>query len=168
MPAASRSLLDHLPVEERRLVTDFFGAFAHAEYVLKSLGYIRRGREDAQADWDAFANSIKERFHPRTSRNLRDSWVVLTHYPPRKQVLVDGRLGWREAPRPAGLSAAAWGLLLVRRIRNNLFHGAKFILGGAEQFTRDRELVSAALAFLRHAINLARPPLRGSSGYRVA
>ena len=168
MVPVSRSLLDYLPPRERGLVTNFFGAFAHAEYVLKSDGYIRRGREDAQADWDAFANSIKSRFRPSASRELQGAWAMLIDHPPRKQVIVDGRLGWREAPRPKGISAAAWGLLLVRRIRNNLFHGAKFVVGGTEQFARDRELVSAAHVLLMHALDLARPPGRRRSAHRAA
>ena len=168
MCPVTTSLLDHLPDRERSLVTEFFGAFAHAEYVLKSLGYIRRGREDAQADWDVFANSIKTRFRPRASADLRQAWTALTNQPPRKQVILDGQLGWRDAPRPPGRPAAAWGLVLVRRVRNNLFHGSKFILGGAGQFTRDRELVSAALVVLQHAVGLARSRTGRRSGHRAA
>jgi hypothetical protein len=53
----------------------------------------------------------------------------------------------------AGLTDESYGLLLVRRIRNNLFHGAKFLLGGERDFDRDRQLVEAALTVLDVAMN---------------
>jgi hypothetical protein len=136
------------------MACDFFAAFAFAEFELKTNGYIRRGRDDAQADWDAFAAAIARRFRHRKSRTFEKAWQVLTASPPRKQVSRGGRLAWKVTPRPAGISDAAWGLILVRRVRNNLFHGAKFIVGGAEQFARDRELVQAAHTVLDEAMHM--------------
>jgi hypothetical protein len=168
MTRVSRSLLDYLPPNDQKLVADFFGSFARAECRLKELGYIRRGREDAQADWDAFASDVEPRFRPAKPGDLKRVWMLLTENPPRKQVVRDGALAWKATPRSPGLSDAAWGLLLVRRVRNNLFHGAKFMLGGAEQFGRDRELVAAALTLLEHAMRRARPRPRVPSRGRAA
>lgn len=154
------SLLGYLPLPEAALATEFFGAFAMAEYSLKTLGYIRQGREDAQADWSAYARTIQKGFREAAPRQFKRAWEALTQHPPRKQVSVAGRLAWKDTPRPAGMADAAWGLLLVRRVRNNLFHGAKFTLGGSDQFRRDRDLISAALMVLDHAMRLARPAVR--------
>jgi hypothetical protein len=162
MPSHRRSLLDYLPPTDQAMVQGFFAEFALAEFDLKMLGFIRRGREDAQADWDAFASAIERRFRVNQTRALAKAWRALTTNPPRKQVVRDGHLGWRTTARPR-ISDAAWGLLLVRRVRNNLFHGAKFILGGSEQFARDRELVSAAQTILQGAMRLARPRERGAA-----
>ena len=148
------SLLDYLPEQERSLVNEFFSAFATAEYELKRMGFIRRGSEEAQADWDAYASAIRQRFRVDRPPRFAKSWRVLTSNPPRKQVVQRGRLGWKQAARPTGISDAAWGLTLVRRVRNNLFHGAKFILGPGNQFVRDRELVQAAKDILEGALDL--------------
>ena len=163
MPSPRPTLLDYLPPPDRKLVEGFFAAFATAEFELKRLGFIRRGTEDAQADWDAFASAIERRFRVGHPRTLARAWRALTAFPPRKQVVRDGRLGWKSTSRPSGTSDAAWGLLLVRRIRNNLFHGSKFLLGGSEQFSRDREFVSAAHTVLEVAMQLARPHRRSAA-----
>ena len=163
MAGRTRSPLSYLPPAERTLVQSFFAEFAFAEFQLKSLGYIQGGREEAKADWDAFAKSIARPFAAKQSPEFTQAWKTLTSAPPRKQVVVKGRLGWKSTSRPPGLSDAAWGLLLVRRIRNNLFHGAKFIVGGAEQFGRDRDLVAAAQSILESAIQLAGPRKRGAA-----
>lgn len=148
------SLLDHLSEGERELVQEFFAAFAAAEFELKMRGFVRRGSEDAHADWDRFADSIRQRFRVDRPPTLAKAWRTLTAKPPRKQAVRAGGLAWKESPRPAGTSDAAWGLQLVRRVRNNLFHGAKFMLGGSEQFVRDRDLVSAALLVLEAALEI--------------
>ena len=148
------SLWDHLPRAEKELVQEFIGAFPAAEFELKERGFLRRGSDDAQADWDSFAGTIQQRFRVDRPPALAKAWRVLTTSPPRKQVIRNGRLAWKESPRPAGVSDAAWGLLLVRRVRNNLFHGAKFILGGSDDFVRDRDLIRAALVVLDAALSV--------------
>ena len=148
-----RNLFDYLPEREKELVQDFFSAFAASEYELKVHGFIRRGSEDAQADWDRYASTIHQRFNIRRAP-IAKAWKTLTANPPRKQVVRAGRLAWKPTEKPARASDAEWGLLLVRRVRNNLFHGAKFILGPGDQFVRDRELVEAALVILNFALQL--------------
>ncbi len=132
-----------------------FAAFAAAEHDLKAMGFIRRGSEDAQADWDEFARAIKRRFRVDRPVQIAKAWQFLTGNPPRKQVIRDGRLEWLAVARPAGLSDAEYGLLLVRRVRNNLFHGGKFIVGGTRQPDRDRELVDASFRILEFARGLS-------------
>lgn len=149
------SLLDYLDGADQELIRDFFACFAAAEFDLKAMGYIRRGSEDAQADWDSFACSIRQRFRVDRPPPLAKSWRALTTNPPRKQVIRQGRLAWLDVPRSAGLSDAEYGLVLVRRVRNNLFHGAKFFLGGSNQPERDRELVEASLKILEFALSLS-------------
>jgi hypothetical protein len=149
-----RRLFHYLPEREQTLVRDFFSAFSAAEYELKVHGFIRRGSEDAQADWDAYGRSIRQRFRVTRPARLAKAWRTLISNPPRKQVVQNGRLGWKATERPPRISDAEWGLLLVRRVRNNLFHGAKFILGPGDQFIRDRDLVEAAQVILEAALDL--------------
>ena len=152
--AKRHTLLTYLPAREQGVVRDFFAAFAAAEFDLKRMGYIRRGAEVAQADWDGFASDIHQRFRIDRPPQIARAWRDLTGNPPRKQVVIDGRLGWRPTDRPRGVSDAEWGLLLVRRVRNNLFHGGKFIVGGNDQFVRDRHLVEAAHIVLDMTLSL--------------
>jgi hypothetical protein len=158
MSSRRHTLLDHLPAAEQALVSGFFGAFATAEHDLKVNGFIRRGSEDA-GRLGQFATAIRQRFRVDRPRAFAKAWRILTADPPRKQVVQRGQLGWKITERPKGASDAEWGLLLVRRVRNNLFHGAKFMLGGSNQRVRDRDLVKAAHAVLEMAMALS-PPLR--------
>lgn len=115
------SLLDYLPPDDKELALRLFGAFAHAEYVLKQAGFLRRGIESAEADWETYADTISGRFKREKGGQFRDSWTLLVSSPPRKQVVREGRLAWKDVTRPKGLTDEAYGLLMVRRIRNNLF-----------------------------------------------
>lgn len=144
-------MFDYLHGSDRDLVLSFFGAFAHAEFDLKRAGLIKRGKEDASADWDAFARSIRGKFKREQSDAFKAAWKLLLSSPPRKQVARAGVLSLKQESRPERTLDEEYGLLLVRRIRNNLFHGAKFLIGG-NQSARDRDLVAAAHAVLGVAI----------------
>ena len=115
MPKRSirRSLFDYLPEREQTLVRDFFSMFSACEYELKVHGFIRRGSEDAQADWDAYALAIRQRFSVTRPPRVAKAWRTLTSNPPRKQVVRHGRLAWKPTERAARISDAEWGLLLV-------------------------------------------------------
>jgi len=41
----------------------------------------------------------------------------------------------------------------IRRIRNNLFHGGKFVGGHLEEFDRNFRLVKCALLILKEIVN---------------
>jgi hypothetical protein len=70
--------------------------------------------------------------------------------PPKKQVLVNGKLDWRDAPPSPNLPRAEQVLLMVRRIRNNLFHGGKFLPGD----DRDQVLVNHNIIVLQACLPL--------------
>jgi hypothetical protein len=143
---------------DKELALRLFGCFAYAEHSLKTSGYLRRGRAGAEADWDSYARSIAGRFRGDADHRFRTAWRLLIANPPRKQVVRNGQLDWQIVTRPPGTTDELYGLLLVRRIRNNLFHGAKFLVGGEADFRRDRQLVEAAIAILEAAM---KPPPRG-------
>lgn len=154
--------LRYLDPDDQQLATEFFAAFAGAEYTLKERGYIKRGRDDgAGADWDAYAQAISGLFKKQRDPEFRAAWADLTTSPPRKQVVRNGHLAWQSTSRGPKWTDEYWGLLLARRVRNNLFHGGKFILGGFDGYARDRSLVQAALLITRRA--LSEPPIRGRS-----
>ena len=146
------SFLDHLPPADRELALRIFGCFAEAEHMLKAAGYLKRGRENAEADWDAYGRAIAGRFKNLRDPALRKALALLADSPPRRQVVRDGHLAWKDVVRPNGHGDEEYGLLLVRRVRNNLFHGAKYMLGGEAGYSRDQDLISAALTVLQHSL----------------
>ena len=111
-----------------RLANDFFRTFARFEYALKVIRFYRRTGDDAaQPDWTAFARSVNGALNKPTDRGLREAIESILHSPPRKQVIRDGTLDWIEGlPTPPPGDRADLVLMLVRRVRNNLFHGGKF------------------------------------------
>lgn len=125
------------------LRTEFFDVFARMEHRLKRSGFIR-DRDDAQADWGAFAKSLGEPFFQDVvDRGLAETLISA---PPAKLM---SDLKWR---RPQRHLANVEDLIVrgVTRVRNSLFHGEKFV-GGPEQVSRDLILISEALAVLKLA-----------------
>ena len=121
------------------------------EYALKMAGYTKPDQENAEPDWDGFANKElgKAFFNNIEAGPTAD---ILFKEAPRKQiVLSDGKLGWcPEAPdfpvRPDSIQSLM-GFLC--RVRNNLFHGGK-APGCLEG--RDKELIMAAQCVLEQAL----------------
>ena len=143
----SSPALHYIGGANAELVGQFFSAFARAEYLLKRVGFHKRGQENAQADWDAYASSLKGLLNKTHSARVRNAWRYLSGRPPRKQVIQDGQLSWKDVPRPVTISDEAYALLLVRRVRNNLFHGGKFLHPDGDN-VRDKKLVNASLVIL--------------------
>ncbi|OAE53002.1 hypothetical protein A7J67_18555 [Achromobacter xylosoxidans] len=140
---------------DRFLAMRFIDAFMNAELALKLGGYGRMQGGAACADWDSFASSIKEKFDNVMDQSFRDSVAYLVQNPPRKQVINGRTLEWKVSPPPATLSAAQQCLLIVRRVRNNLIHGAKsYALGGADPSERNNKLVDSSRIVLRRVMTL--------------
>ena len=133
-----------------RLATDFFRTFARFECALKVTRFYRRTRDDAlQPDWTAFARSVSGALNKPADTGLREAIEYILHCPPRKQVIRDDTLGWIEGlPTPPPGDRADLVLMLVRRVRNNLFHGGKF---SREWFDpiRSEQLLTHSLRILR-------------------
>ncbi len=73
-------------------------------------------------------------------------------HPPYKQVLRNGYLHWESAP-PVGATEIEKVLLLVRRVRNNLFHGGKYNAQSHEETARNEELLCQGIRILKAAIS---------------
>ena len=146
------------------LVGRFFIVFARFEYALKCSGYLRGDDEHAQADWNKFACDLGDAFDPDRTQRLRVAVDYLRNEPPRKQVVQGERLGWKST----GLSGNQLDalLVLVRHVRNNLFHGGKFhpVSKGAREDdlpervlepARDEELLGHSLVILAECLRLS-------------
>jgi hypothetical protein len=143
----------HLAVDPQ-LACAFLGVFARFEYALKAAEFLQGDDNNAEPDWSSFARSIAEPFTAAQEAELSHAVAYLLDQPPRKQVILDGRLEWRAAPPDNNLSRAEQVFLMVRRVRNNLFHGGKFLPPEGNNHDRDQLLVHHALAVLQACIRL--------------
>ncbi len=149
------TILQHLPVP-RNLAIEFLAVFARFEYALKASGFVKGNHKRVEADWDTFAKKIARQFRRDATAKLNSAVSYLLTHPPRKQVIVNKRLSWRDSPPDARLSESEQVLLMVRRVRNNLFHGAKFLSPENGRRARDRLLVAHSLVVLKAFVALNR------------
>ncbi|HVF61939.1 MAG TPA: hypothetical protein VNJ70_19190 [Thermoanaerobaculia bacterium] len=112
---------------------------------MKAGGFALGDDTRVDADWDLFGRVINPQFNSIQDPALSEAVTYLLGRPPKKQVLIDDRLDWRDAPPDPNLSRAHRVLLAVRRVRNNLFHGGKFLAPDEPGDDRDRLLVQHSL-----------------------
>lgn len=142
--------------------TKFFRAFSRFEQVLKASGYYkrkpeRRGRPDgepnypeAAPDWDRFANEQPEIQDLLNDPKLDPAIEYLAKDPPWHEVVKDGALSFQQ--KQGEIRTTHDLLLAVRRVRNNLFHGAKTPLGPMNDPVRNQELIRGCMAVLREIL----------------
>jgi hypothetical protein len=143
----------HMPLPQE-LTYKFLGTFARCEYALKSSGFAKGGATSVEANWDAFATSVDWHLRRVADQAFKNAGNFLLTEPPRKQVLRNGRVEWKESSPDTNLPKAQQVLLMVRRVRNNLFHGAKVWSPEYGNRARDIQLVEASLLVLEHVVRL--------------
>ena len=107
---------------------------------------MKKGRQDAQADWDSFAQKLGQEFFEEVV--LSGIADTLINDPPRK--LMSEGLTWKPDEPPRLENVAGLFVQGVCRVRNSFVHGEKFRSQG-KQRERDATLVHEALAVLRLA-----------------
>ncbi len=110
-----------------REINDFYYMFSRSEYALKASGFLMNG-VDAKANWDSFAGSIRPNFNRNKSKELNDAVKYIKSNPPKKQIVNAGDLAWDQTNND-NLPLVNFLILMIRRIRNNLFHGGKLQSG---------------------------------------
>lgn len=110
-----------------QLAVEFFSKIARLEFALKALDRYRRLRGGTvEADWDSFAQQphIEALF-----QDLRADPVAryLIESPPKKRIVRAGAFAWSEQPNACETMSDVCRML--RRTRNNLFHGDKDAAG---------------------------------------
>jgi len=137
------------------LLLEFFLTFARVEFALKNSGFVKGDERKALPDWDSFAASIRNHFTKNKTDNLEQAVNYIMDNPPMKQVLRQNTLMW-EANVPNGnLSDIEVLLLLIRRIRNNLFHGGKHNFDMFENTERTTRLLKSSLIVIQECLLLA-------------
>ena len=137
-------------------IIDFVATFSRLEYALKASGKFLRWTKDAEADWIAFATDIESKINNSINCQLKKSIEYILNNPPQKQTNENGVIKWK--PVDASQRNRTKNLIMyICRIRNNLFHGGKFVGGYLEEFDRDFTLVKCALLILKETVNWVNP-----------
>jgi hypothetical protein len=134
-------------------VFEFFFVFSRFEYALLNTGYIAERKGGAFADWDRFARDHDQIFISDQIEQLQKAVRYYEEHPPMKQVVESGMLTVREAI-PQDKERLVRLLILVRRVRNNLFHGEKFKALLEGDSARDKDLLEHGLTILHACLKL--------------
>jgi len=129
------------------LAFDFFREFARCEYCLKAIGFLK-DKKSAEANWvGRFAQDVQDVIENSAVTEVQAAVKYFLDNPPRKQVVKNSQLEWDET-LPDYQNKTELVLLLVCRVRNNLFHGGKFN-GRYFEPQRSEELMTHGLVVLR-------------------
>jgi hypothetical protein len=138
---------------DSNLITEFFFVFSRFEYALKRAGFVKPNRRSAEPDWDRFGHALEQEYNPDESSELARAVHYLLSSPPKRQIVQeDGSLGWESVTRGSE-SQIVWLLGVVRRIRNNLFHGGKYPYMPLPEPARDDRLLESSLILLDACLN---------------
>lgn len=119
------------------LAFEFLALFSRIEYALKATGRYANGSDaGVSANWDLFANEIDRAFCAISDEQFVSAVDYLLRHPPRKQILVGSTLTFADQHSDHRQARAQQTLVFVRRVRNNLFHGGKYLPDGARSRTK--------------------------------
>ena len=138
---------------DKDLTTGFSILFSRFEYALKrTVGYAAGDENNVTANWSKFARDHAEQFNSKRTPELKAAIEYLNGNPPKKQILKDGLLDWKNVPTQ-DTPLLEQVLNAVRRVRNNLFHGGKFRIPMKDP-GRDSELLSSCITVLEECLSL--------------
>jgi hypothetical protein len=123
---------------------EFFTLFARLEYALTREDMWQENKKTGQVsvDWTKLEKR-KELDGIIGALEADPVSRYLLEHPPKKQVIVDGQPGWSLPPPP--ITTTDQLSVMIRRVRNNLFHGSK----GAAATERDENLLRACTAAIK-------------------
>ncbi len=149
-------ILNYVIGNNKNITYNFFATFSRFEFALKHNGYATGDRRrNALANWDLFAEDHNEIFIAKLkeqNKDLAESVKYLFENPPRKLKFDQGQLKWEERHQINKENLKEL-LLIVRAIRNNLFHGSKKVVIFNEP-TRDSKLINSSLIILNECLEL--------------
>lgn len=130
---------------DRALVFKFFVVFSLFECALKRAGFCTTGSNgEAQPTWTDFANSIHSQFSTLSGSELVAAKDYMLNFPVMKQIPYNNMLTFTKIHRRSSINETVWLSVLIRGVRNNLFHGGKWEFDP----TRDSQLLGHSLTIL--------------------
>lgn len=136
------------------LLLEFFVTFARFEFALKDAGFFTGDIQRVSPDWTRFGRSLDL----NTARLHSECAAAIDYFslhPPWRQVVAGDGLGWDSAVGFTTLERMDQVLDLVRRVRNNLFHGGKFNDDGHSDPGRNELLLRSGLAILHRCLEMS-------------
>lgn len=108
------------------LAFEFFKLFAKYESYLKEQGYFEVSRrQQINVQWDRFANQvIGKGFLEELRENSASAECILKNPPKQQAVNGEGKIVWKDVPNNENSVQILFGHIC--RVRNNLYHGAKY------------------------------------------
>jgi hypothetical protein len=152
---------------DRDLLLEFFLTFSRFEYALKASGFVlpaNKRKDDPEGrgvyriliDWDRFVREeIDGRLVTTTGTPLEQAINYFTDNPPLMQVLADNTLSWSSTAPDPDISLTIFLSEMIRRVRNNLFHGGKFSQQHHEEVDRTTRLLQYSLVILGEFLALS-------------
>ena len=149
MESAFRHL--HMPYE---LACEFLAVFSRFEYALKSTEYAHGNKGKVEPWWDKYSNDIDDAFNEITEPEFIEATAYLLGTPPRKQILSEGRVIFNDQTIDNNQAKANQVFKMIRTVRNNLFHGGKYLPNGEIEEGRNESLVRYSLLILKSCVHL--------------
>jgi len=137
----------------RDLVLEFFLVLSRMEFALKVSGFAIGSENSVAPDWDGYAGQIRDTFSKDETLELLEASNYYLTTPPQKQVLDNEVLAWSSMVpnNPAEIDVL---LILVRRVRNNLFHGGKYNSQAHDETARNESLLRYGITILKASMIL--------------
>lgn len=134
------------------LAFDFFKLFAQYESTLKERGHFQVENSGAiKVKWDRFANEVVGSSFLEQDAEIQEHLNYILNEPPKKQgVNETNQIIWIEVSNTDKSVQALFGHIC--RMRNNLFHGAKFN-GTWFDPERSEKLLKSGLIVLKYYKN---------------
>ena len=152
-----QNLVNQFDAEDRELIFNFFLTFSRLEYALMKCGFSTGDEKRIIIDWDRFADAHQNKFLELLDvYRIRELIEAVDYYkenPPKKQVLIDGIVLLKPEIPKKELQFKEL-INLVKRVRNNLFHGEKLNQLLSDDKERDRELLRQGLIVLYACIDM--------------
>lgn len=139
--------------ENEKLVMEFFVLFSRFEYALKRSGFVKGKSNYVKVDRNEFARSIKNKFDPEDNKALRNAVEYISKNPPKKQILKNEELRWKEQAKIKNKKDIVKLLKYVATVRNNLFHGGKFPEEPFKEPARNKKLLNSSIVILKEIIS---------------
>ncbi len=136
------------------LLLEFFLTFARFEFALKAAGFVGGDLRRAWPNWDGFGQSL-DLDTARLDPNFSAAFEYFGLHPPWRQVVTTNGLVWDSTVGFTTLERMEQVLELVRRVRNNLFHGGKFSDEVYSGPGRNELLLRHSLAVLHRCLELS-------------
>lgn len=134
-------------VHRMDLVYEFFFVFSRFEHALSVTNYLTEGKAGVSADWNKFARAMNDVFRSTLSPEVKKAIRYYENAPPKKQVVDFDSLTWKDVVPRTDFQLEKL-LLLIRRVRNNLFHGEKLSVLLEGDSERDTDLLKHGLTIL--------------------